>query len=114
MDNIDMKMKGIIKCTFTASCPAATVLHRKATDQVCSANDASSEAAWVKVAPIPRKGNVYGAMTSVINSTGTKIRDMGLPCKTGGTYNHVGLVALTFRLKTSRKSFVCLMKAWLS
>jgi hypothetical protein len=86
MDNIDMKMKGIIKCTFTASCPAATVLHRKATDQVCSANDASSEAAWVKVAPIPRKGTAFGAMTSVINSTGTKIRDMGLPCRTGGTY----------------------------
>ena len=59
MDNIDMKMKGIIKCTFTASCPAATVLHRKATDQVCSANDASSEAAWVKVAPIPRKGTAF-------------------------------------------------------
>ena len=84
--SIDMKMKGIIKCTFTASCPAATVVHRPATDQVCEENDASNKVAWVKVAPIPRKGNVYGAMTSVINSTGTKIRDKGLPCKTGGTY----------------------------
>tara|TARA_X000001382_G_scaffold41016_2_gene27499 strand:- start:1244 stop:2116 length:873 start_codon:yes stop_codon:yes gene_type:complete len=86
MDTIDMKMKGIIKCTFTASCPAATVIHRPATDMVLGNYDASKQVAWVKVAPIPRKGNVYGALTSVINSTGTKIRDMGLPCRTGGTY----------------------------
>ncbi len=83
---IDTKMRSIVKCTFTASCPAATVVHRPATEKVSGIYKSSDEVAWVKVAPIPRKGSVYGSLTSVINSTGVKIRDMGLPCKTGGTY----------------------------
>lgn len=84
--NVSMKMESIVKCTFTASCPAATVVHRPASDKVCEDWDASEDVAWVKVAPIPRQGTVYGAFTSVINSTGVKIRDLGLPCKSGGTY----------------------------
>lgn len=79
-------LNSLVHCIYSVTGLTTTSYNRAATVRIANQAGASLEATKVYNKVVQSKGTSVGRAISLQNSTGTKIRKLGLPCQIGGIY----------------------------
>jgi len=79
-------LNSLVTCHYTVTAPATSVLNRSATARVIHDAAAAKNASRVFTSVLTSRGTAIGKAISIQNMTGTSLRRLGLPIRTGGFY----------------------------
>lgn len=79
-------LNSLVHCVYSVTSLTTTCYNRAATVRVANQAGASAKATKVYNTVVIASGTSIGRAISLQNSTGTKIRKLGLPCDIGGIY----------------------------